>query len=86
MRGSGNDLMSVPGPDTIDKIRINSRDEQYLQEISKREVVGTLDAVSAQIRQRAQEFGADEIMLTMMYYSLSDRIETLRLLARALLE
>jgi alkanesulfonate monooxygenase SsuD/methylene tetrahydromethanopterin reductase-like flavin-dependent oxidoreductase (luciferase family) len=69
MRGSGNYLLSVPGPDTIDKIRINSRDEQYLQEISKREVVGTPDAVSAQIRQRAQEFGADEIMLTMMYYS-----------------
>lgn len=65
---------------------MDSRDEQYLQEISKREVVGTPDAVSAQIRQRAQEFGADEIMLTMMYYSLSDKIETLRLLARALLD
>jgi alkanesulfonate monooxygenase SsuD/methylene tetrahydromethanopterin reductase-like flavin-dependent oxidoreductase (luciferase family) len=86
MRDSGNYLLSVPGPDTIDKIRTDGRDEQYLQKISKREVVGTPDAVSAQIRQRAQEFGADEIMLTMMYYSLSDKMETLRLLARALLD
>jgi luciferase family oxidoreductase group 1 len=86
MRDSGSYLLNVPGPDTIDKVRMDSRDEQYLQKISKREVVGTPDAVSEQIRQRAEQFGADEIMLTMMYYSLSDKIETLRLLARALLD
>jgi luciferase family oxidoreductase group 1 len=86
MRDSGNYLLNVPGPNTIDKVRMDGRDEKYLQKISKREVVGTPDAVNEQIRQRAEEFGADEIMLTMMYYSLSDKIDTLRLLARALLD
>ena len=86
LRDSGNYLLNVPGPNTIDKVRMDGRDEKYLQKISKREVVGTPDAVNEQIRQRAEEFGADEIMLTMMYYSLSDKIDTLRLSARALLD
>jgi len=83
MRDSGHYPSALPCPKTLQNVQIGLAERAYLNQIANREVVGLPLDVRRQIIERAQRYQADEVMLSVMAYSLNDKIEALRLVAEA---
>ena len=81
MRDSGRYPTSVPTPETMKGVHFGAKEENYLAGIANREVVGLPSEAKKQILERAKNYDADEVMLTMITHKLSDKIESYRLLA-----
>src|SRR5277367_2773016 len=83
MRDSGRYPTSVPTPEAMRGVHIDAKQEAYLTRIANREVVGLPSEAKKQILERAKNYDADEVLLTMITHKLSDKIESYRLLAEA---
>jgi alkanesulfonate monooxygenase SsuD/methylene tetrahydromethanopterin reductase-like flavin-dependent oxidoreductase (luciferase family) len=83
MRDSGRYPTSVPTPEAMKAIHFGAKEESYLAHIANREVVGLPSEAKKLILERAKNYDADEVMLTMITHKLSDKIESYRLLAEA---
>jgi luciferase family oxidoreductase group 1 len=83
MRDSGNYPTSVPTPEAIKSFLFGAKEEGYLASIANREVIGLPSEAKEKILERAENYDADEVMLTMITHKLSDKIESYRLLAEA---
>jgi luciferase family oxidoreductase group 1 len=83
MRDSGKYPASVPAPEAMKKVHFGTNEEGHLARIANREVVGLPSEAKKQILERAKNYDADEVMLTMITHKLSDKIESYRLLAEA---
>ena len=82
MRDSGRYPRFLPDPARLEDFNPDERETNYLKSISNREVSGTPEQVSAQIAQKLEFYQADEIMLSIIAFSLEDKIETLKALAK----
>ena len=85
MRDSGSYPSFVPAPEVMKGVHFSATEESYLARIANREVVGLPSEAMKQIRERAKEYDADEVLLTMITHQLSDKTESYRLLAEAFL-
>jgi luciferase family oxidoreductase group 1 len=83
MRDSGKYPTSVPTPETMKGVRFGANEEAHLAAIANREVVGLPGEAKKQILARAEAYGADEVLLTMVTHKLTDKIESYRVLAEA---
>lgn len=83
MRDSGRYPSSVPSPEVIRDIRFGANEEAHLSQIANREIIGLPEDAKRKILERAKNYDADEVLLTMISYRLSDKIEAFRLLAEA---
>jgi alkanesulfonate monooxygenase SsuD/methylene tetrahydromethanopterin reductase-like flavin-dependent oxidoreductase (luciferase family) len=83
MRDSGRYPASVPAPEAIENVHFGANEEAHLARIANREVVGLPSEAKKQILERAKNYDADEVMITMITHRLSDKIESYRLLAEA---
>jgi alkanesulfonate monooxygenase SsuD/methylene tetrahydromethanopterin reductase-like flavin-dependent oxidoreductase (luciferase family) len=83
MRDSGRYPTSVPAPEAMKGVHFGAKEEDYLARIANREVVGLPDEAKKQILDRAKNYDADEVLLTMTTHKLSDKIGSYRLLAEA---
>src|ERR1700722_19832863 len=83
MRDSGRYPTSVPTPEAIKDVHFGAKEADYLARIGNREVVGLPSEAKKQILERAKNYEADEVLLTMITHRLSDKIESYRLLAEA---
>jgi luciferase family oxidoreductase group 1 len=83
MRDSGRYPSSVPTPESMKSVHFGANEEAYLRRIGNREVVGLPSEAKKQILERAKNYDADEVLLTMITHKLSDKIESYRLLAEA---
>jgi len=83
MRDSGNYPTSVPAPEAIKGFHFGAKEEGYLASIANREVIGLPIEAKKNILERAENYDADEVMLTMITHKPSDKIESYRLLAEA---
>jgi len=83
MRDSGKYPTSVPAPGAMKKVHFGANEEGHLARIANREVVGLPNEAKKQILERAKNYDADEVMLTMITHKLADKIESYRLLAEA---
>src|SRR5208282_2121180 len=83
MRDSGRYPTSVPTPDAMKSVHFGANEEGHLARIANREVVGLPGEAKKQILERAKNYDADEVLLTMITHKLSDKIESFRLLAEA---
>ncbi len=83
MRDSGKYPTSVPAPETMKGVRFGANEEAHLRRIANREVVGLPGDAKKGILERATLYEADEVLLTMITHTLSDKIESYRLLAEA---
>jgi transposase len=83
MRDSGRYPASVPAPEAMKGVHFGAKEEGHLARIANREVVGLPSDAKKQILERAKNYDADEVMLTMITHKLSDKIESCRLLAEA---
>ena len=83
MRDSGRYPTSVPAPEALKGVHFGANEESHLARIANREVVGLPNEAKKQILERAKNYDADEVLLTMTTYKLSDKIESYRLLAEA---
>jgi luciferase family oxidoreductase group 1 len=83
MRDSGRYPSAIPSPQTLAQTTFGEEQKLHLARIANREVVGLPGDAKRQILERAQRYEADEVMLTAIAYSSSDKIETFRLLAEA---
>jgi alkanesulfonate monooxygenase SsuD/methylene tetrahydromethanopterin reductase-like flavin-dependent oxidoreductase (luciferase family) len=83
MRDSGRYPASVPTPQAMKGVLFGAQEEGHLARIANREVVGLPSEAKKQILERAKNYDADEVMLTMITHKLSDKIESCRLLAEA---
>lgn len=81
MRDSGNYPPAVPSPETLERVTFTPAQMSYLEGISNREVTGVVSDVVEKINERATAYGADEVMLTMMSFNLSDKISAFRQIA-----
>lgn len=81
MRDSGNYPTSVPSPQTLHNMKFNVNQLSYLDKIANREVTGLIDDVIDKIHERAQAYGADEVMLTMMAFDIDDKIRAFHQIA-----
>ena len=64
-------------------VLFGANEEGHLARIANREVVGLPGEARKQILERAKNYDADEVLLTMITHKLSDKIESYRLLAEA---
>ena len=64
-------------------IKFGANEEDHLARIANRQIVGLPGEAKKQILERAKNYDADEVMLTMVTHKLSDKIEGYRLLAEA---
>ena len=64
-------------------VHFGANELAHLERIANREVVGLPAEAKKQILERAKNYDADEVMLTMVTHKLSDKIEGYRLLAEA---
>ena len=83
MRDSGRYPTSVPASEAMKNIRFGANEEAHLSRIANREVVGLPNEAKKKILERAKNYDADEIMLTMITHKLADKIESYRVLAEA---
>lgn len=83
MRDSGRYPRYLPDPARLEAFNPDEGETAYLKSISTREVSGTPEQVRDQIAQKLELYGADEIMLSIVSFSLKDKIETLKALAEA---
>src|SRR5579871_2145539 len=83
MRDSGRYPTSVPTPEAMNGVHFGAKEADYLARIANREVVGLPSEAKKLILERAKNYDADEVMLTMITYRLADKIESYRLLAEA---
>jgi alkanesulfonate monooxygenase SsuD/methylene tetrahydromethanopterin reductase-like flavin-dependent oxidoreductase (luciferase family) len=81
MRDSGRYPSSVPATEAMKGVHFGAKEEAYLSRIANREVVGLPSEAKKQILERAANYDADEVLLTMITHRLSDKIESYRLLA-----
>ena len=81
MRDSGRYPTSVPAPDAMKSVHFGANEKAHLDRIANREIVGLPSEAKKQILERAKKYDADEVLLTMTTYKLSDKIESYRLLA-----
>jgi luciferase family oxidoreductase group 1 len=81
MRDSGRYPASVPTPEAVKGVQFGANEKAHLDLIADREVVGLPGEAKKQILERAKNYDADEVMLTMITHKLSDKIENYRLLA-----
>ena len=81
MRDSGRYPASVPAPEAMKGVHFGAKEEGHLNRIANREVVGLPGEARKQILDRAKNYDADEVLLTMITHKLSDKIESYRLLA-----
>jgi hypothetical protein len=64
-------------------VRFGANEEAHLSRIANREVVGLPSEAKKQILERAKNYDADEVLLTMITHKLVDKIESYRVLAEA---
>jgi luciferase family oxidoreductase group 1 len=83
MRDSGRYPSSVPSLEALKGVHFGAKEEAHLSRISNREVVGLPGDARRQILERAKNYDADEVLLTMVTHKISDKIESYRLLAEA---
>ncbi len=83
MRDSGRYPTSVPAPEGMKDVKFGTNELAHLERIANRQVVGLPSEAKKQILERAKNYDADEVMLTMVTHKLSDKIEGFRLLAEA---
>jgi len=83
MRDSGRYPSFVPKPEAMKTVHFGANEEAHLKRIANREVVGLPSEAKKQILERAKNYDADEVLLTMITHKLSDKIESYRLLAEA---
>ena len=83
MRDSGRYPTSVPTPEAMKDVYFGVNENAHLDRIANREVVGLPGEAKKQILERAKNYDADEVLLTMITHKLSDKIESYRLLAEA---
>jgi luciferase family oxidoreductase group 1 len=81
MRDTGNYPSAIPSPETLGRVQFSSSHVEYLERISRREVIGTADTIKRTIEDRAAEFGADETMLAMMSYNVDDKLKAFQIVA-----
>ena len=82
MRDSGRFPRFLPDPARLEDFNLDEKEKDYLKSISNREVSGTPEQVSAQIAQKLERYQADEIMLSIISFSLENKVETLTALAK----
>lgn len=80
-RDLGSYLPAIPSPAEMEKIAITRDQSIYLNQISNREIYGSPAQVKEEIMRRATIYDADEVMMTMLSYDVSDRIKSLKLIA-----
>lgn len=80
-RDLGSYLPAIPSSDEMKKIAITRDQSLYLDQISNREVCGFPAQVKEKIIERAKIYGADEVMMTILSYDVSDRLNSLKLIA-----
>jgi alkanesulfonate monooxygenase SsuD/methylene tetrahydromethanopterin reductase-like flavin-dependent oxidoreductase (luciferase family) len=83
MRDSGRYPTSVPAPEAMKGVHFGANEEAHLSRIANREIVGLPGEAKKQILERAKNYDADEVLLTMITHKPSDKIESYRLLAEA---
>jgi luciferase family oxidoreductase group 1 len=83
MRDSGRYPSVVPAFERVKGIGFGADQLEHLRRISNREITGLPLEAKHQIVERAKRYDADEVMLTMITHTLSDKIEAYRLLAEA---
>ena len=83
MRDSGRYPTSVPAPESLKSVSFGAHEMAHLAQIANREVVGLPTEAKKQILERAKNYDADEVLLTMTTHKLADKIESYRLLAEA---
>ncbi len=81
MRDSGRYPTAVPSPEALKGVRFGANEEEHLARIANREVVGLPGEAKKQILERARNYEADEVLLTMITHKLADKIESYRVLA-----
>jgi luciferase family oxidoreductase group 1 len=81
MRDSGRYPTSVPAPEAMKNVHFGANELAHLERIANRQIVGLPGEAKKQILERAKNYDADEVMLTMVTHKLSDKIEGFRLLA-----
>jgi luciferase family oxidoreductase group 1 len=81
MRDSNNYPRFLPDPARLKDCEFDTRQTEYLESIANREVSGTPDEVKRQIALRLEQYGADEMMLSIFSFALDDKIETMDALA-----
>jgi alkanesulfonate monooxygenase SsuD/methylene tetrahydromethanopterin reductase-like flavin-dependent oxidoreductase (luciferase family) len=67
----------------LNSIQIGPPEQTYLKQIANREVVGFPEDVKAAIIERADRYGADEVLLTSITYRPEDKLNAYRLIAQA---
>ncbi len=82
LRDSGRYPRFLPDPAGLENFNPDERETNYLKGISNREVSGTPEQVCEQISEKLALYQADEIMLSIISFSLEDKIETLKALAK----
>ena len=82
MRDSGRYPTYLPSPQTLSSWEPAEQEREHLLKIANREVVGSPETVAQDLRDRAELYQADEVMLTMMCYGLEDKLQTLEAIAQ----
>lgn len=80
-RDSGNYMQYVPSADKLDDIHFSKQQKEYLESISGRELVGNAKQIFEQAKKIGADFYSDEIMLSMISYTLEDRISAIKALS-----
>jgi luciferase family oxidoreductase group 1 len=81
LRDSGRYPSMVPSAKTMQNFTLTEEQDNYLRGVANREVTGLPSEVKRKILERAEQYEADEAMLTCMAHQLADKMEAYRLLA-----
>lgn len=73
----------LSSPDDVADYQFSEEEQLRLEHHKGRVVSGTINDVKAQLNKLANDFGADEIMITTMTYSKNDRFRSFELIADA---